>query len=217
MLCGEIFLPCYILYPRYSNSPYSQGAEGHAVTLLLLPQCTGSRAGAQVLSQGDCWWPGCGRTRFTPYSQQSRDNRVLGLGSSHWSLGFAGDIALCSAESLFLDVKLLQRKGRNLTKLTHSAPQNSTFQALVICKPSHGSSAVHEGTDSFPVKVPNNNHKPKKPLHGYESQWDQPGYFHCLCRTRGKRHFDYQSSSLRSQSGTGRGIFSSTGWPGKHN
>lgn len=89
----------------------------------------------------------------------SDSNRGLGLGSSDQSLDFAGDIVLCSAEPLPLDVKLLQRKGHNLTELAHSVPQNSTFQALVICKPSHNSSSGYEGRDSFPLKVLSNNHK----------------------------------------------------------
>lgn len=51
-------------------------------------------------------------------SQQSGDSRDLDLGSSHWMiLDFEGDIAFSSAESLLLDLKLLQRKGHNLTKL----------------------------------------------------------------------------------------------------
>lgn len=174
------------------------------------PNAQGAGWGHRSIPERTTRWPGCGRGQFTPLSQQPWDGRVLGLGSPHWSLDFAGDVALCSAEPLLLDVKPLQRKGHNLIELAHCSTK---FQALVICKPSHDSSSVHEGRDSFPVKVPDNNHKPKKPLHGYESQRDQAGYFHCLRRAGGKQHFDYQSSSL----GTGRGVFRSAGWPGKHN
>lgn len=166
---------CYILYSRYSNSPYSQGAESHVVTLLLLPQCTGSRVGDQVGFREDNPMAWIWQDTVHPIQPSAvMKQQDLRPGFITPVFGFCRRQSP-SAASLFLDVKLLQRKGHNLTKLARSAPQNSKFQALVICKPSHDSSSVHEGKDSFPVKVPNNHHKPKKPLHAYGSQRDQPG------------------------------------------
>ena len=170
------------------------------------PNAQRAGGGHRSVPERTIQWPGCGKTQFTPLSQQSWDDKSFRPGFTTLVFGF------CRRHcALLLDVKSLRRKGHNLTELARSVPQNSKFQALVICKPSHDSSSIHEGKDPFPVKVPNNNHKPKKPLHGDESQWDQPGYFHRLRRAGGKQHFDYQSSSL----GTGRGVFTSAGWPGK--
>lgn len=129
-------------------------------------------------------------------------------------LDFAGDIALSSAESLLLDLKLLQRKGHNLTKLAWSAPQNSKFQALLICKPSHDSSSAHAGRDSIPVKLSSKNHQPKKPQVGISAG---PTRLLLLCMESRRQAALWLSVifiafTIRSR----EGVFSSAGWPGKH-
>lgn len=177
-----MFLPCSLLYPKYSISPDSWGAKDNEVTLLLLPQCLGSRVETQVHSHKDnlmtwIWQETVHPPQPTPMAWVHHTVLCLLLK------------ILRSVESLVLDVKLLRRKGHNLTKLAHSAPQNSTFQSLVIRKPSHDSSSVHGGRDCFPIIVPNNNNKPKKPLHRYKPQQDQPDDSHCSCRAGGKQHF----------------------------
>lgn len=143
----------------------SQGLRGDISGIIPGHREQGGGTGPFPRGQPD--GPGCGRAQSTCTSQQLGDNRDLDLGSSHWMiLGFAGDIALSSAESLLLGMKLLQRKGHDLTKLARSAPQNSKLQAPFICKPSHNSSSAHAGRDSFPIKLSRRNHQPEKPQAG---------------------------------------------------
>lgn len=119
------------------NSPYGQGAEGHTGTVLSSPDAQG--AGCSREDNPTAWmW----QDNVHPVPPTAMTQRGFGPG---FSTGFAGDIALCSGRSLLLGVKLLWRKGHNVSKLARSAPQSSQFQALVICKPSHDSSSAHEG------------------------------------------------------------------------
>lgn len=168
------------------NSPYRLGAEGHTGTVLSSPDVQG--AGCSREDNPTAWmW----QDNVHPVPPTAMTQRVFGPGFRGGHRALLWKVPALGCETALEEGPQREQAGtQRSAKLTISGI--SHLQALTRQQ-------FSSRRDSFPVKVPNYNPKAKKPLHGSESQRDQPGDSHRLRRARGKGRLDCQSSSARSQ------------------